>query len=124
MTIFSSTPGCHVSLPITVPGDPQNASARFGIGVGEEVTGTWGLGLLIYDGTQVSLFGQSIFQGTIPPVAPPLSFWVPLNSGPPVLGVVNAFFNPDLCAVNVAFTPAVSAAARASIREQLEAALK
>jgi hypothetical protein len=42
-----------------------------------------------------------------------------LFAGPPVLAMVNALFNPALCAFNVALTPTVDPAAEAGLRALL-----
>lgn len=126
-TIWSATPGCRVSLPVTVYGTPQEASVRVGLGTAEPISGLWLLGVLVPDGDDVKVHGQGIHLGDYPSLNPPLTRWSDLDIEAPVLGVMNAFvLNPEVnaepCAHTVALTPGVSpSVANRQLREMLRA---
>ena len=120
-TIVSSAPGCGVSLPVRVGGTPADANFHYGIGAREPTTGTWALGFLYYNGTGVSIHGVALSNGPFIPNGPPPIYWTHRLQTPPILGVVNLFYNPDLCAYELSLTPGVSPSAEAGIRSRLNA---
>jgi hypothetical protein len=120
-TIVSSAPACGVSLPVTVHGTPTDMNFHYGIGAREPTTGTWALGILYYDGTGVSIYGVALSNGPFIPDGPPPIYWKRPFKPPPILGVVNLFYNPDLCAYTLSLTPGVSSSAEAEIRRRLDA---
>jgi hypothetical protein len=118
-TIYSSQPGCRVTLPVAVDGTPLDPFVHFGIGTLEPTDGTWAMLLVIYESGSVTMHGHRLFQGTIAPDQGLILERGRLFAGPPVLAMVNALFNPALCAFNVALTPTVDPAAEAGLRALL-----
>jgi len=110
-----------VSLPVTVEGTPTDVHFRYGIGAREITTGTWVLAFLYYDGSGVSTYGVPLSSGPFVPDRQPYTYWVRPYQPPPILGVINAFYNPNLCAYTLSLTPGVSPGAAASIRSRLDA---
>src|SRR5262249_26180423 len=84
-TIFSESPGCHVSLPVSMSNRGGYLHGRIGIGLAEPTTGTWAVGALYYNGSSISTYGMQILSGTLQAVAPPGTDFVSLRGEPPVI---------------------------------------
>jgi len=131
LMVGASPSQCPVSLPVMALGNPINLSVRFGIGATNPTAGTWALGILTWNGSAVSVRGIELYTGGLP--ATPAQYYSvgDLIFIPPTVavGVVNAYFTPDLCAYNVSFLPGIGAAtastaAGISNRRPLEGAMR
>jgi hypothetical protein len=111
-TIFSATPGCHVSLPVSLSDGGGFLHSTVGFASSEPTNGTWEVGVLYYNGSSISTYGVQLTQGTLGPVAPPVIGLANFYGAPvPIVGMVNAFLNPGAtgaCAYNVALAPGIS----------------
>jgi hypothetical protein len=111
--VASSLPSCPVSLPVTVTGDPLSPDIRFGIGATAQTAGTWALGLVTYDGSAFAVSGHELYTSGFPAM-PVRSFTDSLQFPQSnfLVGVLNAFFTPDLCVYNLSLVPGVGGASR------------
>jgi hypothetical protein len=102
-----------VSLPVTVTGDPLSPDIRFGIGATAQTAGTWALGIVTYDGSAFAVRGFELYTSGFPAM-PVRSFTDSLQFPQSnfLVGVLNAFFTPDLCVYNLSLVPGVGGASR------------
>jgi hypothetical protein len=106
--IASAAPACPVSLPLHMKGTVGNLSIHIGIGTTQPVNGNWIMTLLTYDGSTTRFYGTLLYAAELPTINPPITTWTPLPAeieGNPVVGVINGYFTPDLCASSVAVAP-------------------
>jgi hypothetical protein len=116
---------CPVSLPVKAAGGPFDARLDYALAASEPTTGFWVAGALRFDGSQFVIDGYLLDFGTFQPLAFP-SFG---SSVPPNLpdratyGIVNAFYNPNLCAFNVATIPDAPPGLADALREQFQSVI-
>lgn len=106
--IASAAPTCPVSLPLHMKGTVGNLSIHIGIGTRQPVNGNWIMTLVTYDGMTARYYGRALVTWELPTINPPITTWTDLPAeieGNPVVGVINGYFTPDLCASNVAIAP-------------------
>jgi len=105
----SDTTECPVSLPLTVTGSRGNLAVTAGIGTRQPASGSWVLGRAVFNASSISFYGSPLFSGVLPAANPPLSRSLSFNMAPlAAVAVVNAFYNPNLCAYSMAWASTTS----------------
>lgn len=125
-TVREPITACDVSLPLTVAGSGGNLNITAGIGTSRQTAGSWVVGWMVFNPNSVSFYGTSLFSGTLPPANPPLIRLLSASMAPvPAVGVLNAFYSPDLCGYTLAWASTTSFAAPYPpvTRDQVEAIL-
>ena len=93
---------CPASLPLSVAGSRGNLNITAGIGTSEPTAGSWVAGWMVFNSRSVSFSGASLYSGALP--AANLTRSLSANVAPvPVIGVLNAFYNPYLCGYTIAW---------------------
>jgi hypothetical protein len=123
--IVAAAEACHVSLPVSADGGPFDARLDFAIAPSEPTTGLWALAVLRYDGSQFTIDGHAVSDGTLQSLAYPITGRLGRPIYPPgashaIFGAVNAFYNPNLCAFNVAVIPDAPPELADRLREEFE----
>jgi hypothetical protein len=96
------TGACPASLPLAVAGSRGNLNITAGIGTSEPTVGSWVAGWMVFNSRSVSFSGTSLYTGALP--AANLSRSLSANvAAVPVIGVLNAFYNPYLCGYTIAW---------------------
>jgi hypothetical protein len=104
-TVRSPDTPCAVSLPLTATGSRGNLNITAGIGTDRSMEGTWVVGRMVFNAKSVSFYGTTLLAGRLMQTNPPLIRSLSTNMAPvPAVAVVNAFYNPSLCAYSVAWT--------------------